>query len=100
MNKPLHGEATELLQQLIRNGCVNDGTPDSGHERRNADVLAAVLEGAGLEVQRYTPHGERTSIVARIEGSDPEAPAVCLMGHTDVVPFNASGWREDPLGAS
>lgn len=98
MNKSLDGEATELLQQLIRNGCVNDGTPDSGHERRNADVLAAVLEGAGLEVQRYTPHGERTSIVARIEGSDPEAPAVCLMGHTDVVPFNASGWREDPLG--
>ena len=98
MSKPLRGESTELLQQLIRNGCVTDGTPESGHERRNADVLAAVLEGAGLEVQRYTPHGERTSIVARIEGSDPEAPAVCLMGHTDVVPFNASGWREDPLG--
>jgi acetylornithine deacetylase/succinyl-diaminopimelate desuccinylase-like protein len=98
MNPHLQGQTIELLQQLIRNGCVNDGTPESGGERRNADVLASVLEGAGLEVERFTPHGDRTSIVARIEGSDPNAPKVCLMGHTDVVPFNASGWREDPLG--
>jgi hypothetical protein len=27
-------EATELLQQLIRNRCVNDGTPVSGGEIR------------------------------------------------------------------
>ena len=94
----LEMESTELLQQLIRNACVNDGTPDSGGERRNADLLADVLTGAGLEVQRFTPHGDRTSIVARIEGWDPSAPKVCLMGHTDVVPFNASGWRQDPLG--
>ncbi len=98
MSVDLQGETTELLQQLIRNGCVNDGTPDSGNERRNADTLADLLTGAGLEVQRFTPQGERTSIVARIEGWDPTAPKVCLMGHTDVVPFNASGWREDPLG--
>ena len=98
MTANLQMETTELLQQLIRNGCVNDGTPNSGQERRNADVLADVLTGAGLEVERFTPHGDRTSIVARIEGSDPNAPKVCLMGHTDVVPFNASGWREDPLG--
>ena len=98
MSASLQGETTELLQQLIRNGCVNDGTPDSGNERRNADTLADLLTGAGLEVQRFTPQGERTSIVARIEGWDPTAAKVCLMGHTDVVPFNASGWREDPLG--
>lgn len=98
MNTHLQGQTIELLQQLIRNGCINDGTPDSGGERRNADLLASVLEGAGLEVERFTPHGDRTSLVARIEGSDPNAPKVCLMGHTDVVPFNASGWREDPLG--
>ncbi len=98
MNTDLQGQSTELLQQLIRNGCINDGTPDSGHERRNADVLASVLEGAGLDVERFTPQGDRTSIVARIEGTDPTAPKICLMGHTDVVPFNAAGWREDPLG--
>ncbi|MSR12960.1 MAG: M20/M25/M40 family metallo-hydrolase [Gammaproteobacteria bacterium] len=98
MTASLQGQSIELLQQLIRNGCINDGTPDSGHEGRNAEVLTSVLEGAGLEVERFTPRGDRTSVVARIEGSDPTAPKVCLMGHTDVVPFNATGWREDPLG--
>ena len=36
-------------------------------------------------------------MVARIEGSDPDAPSLCLMGHTDVVPVNPDGWRHDPF---
>jgi acetylornithine deacetylase/succinyl-diaminopimelate desuccinylase-like protein len=92
------GPTTELLQSLIRNACVNDGTPDSGGETRNADVLEQYLAGAGLDTQRYTPRPGRDSIVARIEGSDPDAPSLCLMGHTDVVPVNPDGWREDPFG--
>ena len=92
------GQATELLQALIRNGCVNDGTPDSGNERLNADLLQTYLEGAGLDVERFTSRGDRTSIVARIEGSDPTAPSLCLMGHTDVVPVSPAGWSRDPFG--
>jgi acetylornithine deacetylase/succinyl-diaminopimelate desuccinylase-like protein len=76
---------------------VNDGTPDSGEERRNADTLRAYLEGAGLDVEEFTPRGDRTSIVARIEGSDPTAPKLCLMGHTDVVPVSRSGWSREPF---
>ena len=94
----LTAETTELLRQLIRNACVNDGMPDSGDERRNADLLQTYLEGAGLEVQRFTSRGDRTSIVARIEGTDPTAPKVCLMGHTDVVPVSPAGWHNDPFG--
>ncbi len=92
------GPTTELLQALIRNACVNDGTPDSGNETRNADLLTTYLEGTSLDVQRFTPRAGRDSIVARIEGSDPTAPSLCLMGHTDVVPVNPDGWREDPFG--
>ena len=94
----LTGPTTELLQQLIRNACVNDGNPDSGEEFRNADLLQTYLEGAGLEVGSYDSRPGRTSVVARIEGSDPDAPALCLMGHTDVVPVNPDGWSEDPFG--
>ena len=94
----LTAEVTDLLQHLIRNQCVNDGTPASGQETRNAEVLAAYLEGAGLDVQLYEPTRGRTSLVARIEGSDPAAPSVCFCGHTDVVPVSASGWRRDPFG--
>ena len=83
---------------MIRNECVNDGTEDTGHESRNADVLQAVIEGAGLDVQRWEPAPDRASIVAKIEGSDPDAPSLCLMGHTDVVPVNPEGWTNDPFG--
>jgi acetylornithine deacetylase/succinyl-diaminopimelate desuccinylase-like protein len=92
------GPTTELLQALIRNACVNDGSPDSGEETRNSDLLVTYLEGAGLEVERFTPRPGRDSMVARIEGSDPDAPSLCLMGHTDVVPVNPDGWRNDPFG--
>ena len=89
------GEATELLQQLIRNRCVNDGTPDSGHETRNVETLAAYLAGPGVEMQRYEPHPGRGSLVLRIAGSDTKAPSLHLMGHIDVVPVDANGWKRD-----
>ncbi len=93
------GETVELLQRLIRNECVNDGRPESGHESRSADILQTYLEGAGLDVERFEPTPGRASLVARIEGTDPDAPSLCLMGHTDVVPVSPSGWTRDPFGA-
>jgi acetylornithine deacetylase/succinyl-diaminopimelate desuccinylase-like protein len=95
---PLAGEVVELLQQLIRNQCVNDGSPASGHEDRSVAVLASYLEGTGLDLQTYEPTPGRGSLVARIEGTDPDAPSICLCGHTDVVPVTADGWRHDPFG--
>lgn len=93
----LVGPTTELLQSLIRNECVNDGTPESGYETRNADLLQTYLEGAGLDVARFEKQQGRASIVARIEGSDPDAASLCLMGHTDVVPVNPEGWSREPF---
>ena len=92
------GEVTELLQQLIRNACVNDGTVESGGEVRSADVLQTYLEGAGVDLERYEPEPGRTSLVGRIEGRRHDAPTLLLMGHTDVVPVNEAGWRNDPFG--
>jgi len=89
---------TDLLQQLIRNACVNDGEVRSGQEERSADLLRSVLEGPGLDLETFEPVEGRTSLVARIEGSDPAAPSLLLMGHTDVVPANADGWARDPFG--
>ena len=92
------GQTVELLQTMIRNSCVNDGTPTSGEEYRNADTLTAYLEPTGLDIERFEPTPGRVSIVTRIEGTDPSAPKLCLMGHTDVVPVNADGWHNDPFG--
>lgn len=92
------GEVTDLLQALIRNRCVNDGTVESGNEVASADLLTGYLEGSGLDLERYDAAPGRTSLVARIQGTDPSAPTLLLMGHTDVVPVNPAGWRHDPFG--
>jgi acetylornithine deacetylase/succinyl-diaminopimelate desuccinylase-like protein len=100
MTDALTGQTVELLQQLIRNQCVNDGTVGSGQEVRTSDVLRSYLQGSGLDLEVYQPDGApgRTSLVARIEGHDPTAPTLCLMGHTDVVPVNPRTWTRDPFG--
>lgn len=89
--------ATELLQTMIRNECVNDGTLESGEEERNSDLLETWLEGTGLDIEHFDSAPGRRSVVSRIEGSDPDAPSLCLMGHTDVVPVTMSGWSRDPF---
>jgi acetylornithine deacetylase/succinyl-diaminopimelate desuccinylase-like protein len=91
-------DVVPLTQQMIRNRCVNDGSVDSGHELRNADLIQTYLEGDGLDVQRFESAPGRANLVARIEGSDPEAPSLCLLGHTDVVPVNEDRWERDPFG--
>ena len=89
-------EVTGLLQSLIRNRCVNDGTVMSGEEQRSVDLLADYLTGAG-DHEIYEPRPGRQSLVCRLEGSDPRAPTLMLMGHTDVVPVNPDGWSRDPF---
>ena len=98
MTDQMTAETVELLQTMIRNRCVNDGTATSGEEVRNADTLVAYLDGAGLDIERFEPTPGRVSIVTRIPGSDPTAPKLCLMGHTDVVPVSEHGWDRDPFG--
>ena len=91
-------ESTEVLQGLIRNACVNDGSVGSGGEVRSTDLLRSYLEGPGLDLETFEAAPGRTSLVARIEGTDPDAPTLLLMGHTDVVPVTPDHWRHDPFG--
>ena len=55
MPADLTGATVELLQTLIRNQCVNDGTPLSGNETRNADVLQSYVEGPGRDGHHSSP---------------------------------------------
>ena len=73
-------QTIELLQTLIRNECVNDGRAESGQEVRNCDVIETFVEGPGVEIETFEPTPGRKSLVARMEGYDPSAPTLCLMG--------------------
>ncbi len=44
-------EVVDLLQQMIRNECVNDGSEASGHEARNADLLVSELGRLGRRLR-------------------------------------------------
>lgn len=92
----MSADAIELLQRLIRNACVNDGTPESGHEHRSVDTLQ---EFFGVEGDIFEPAPGRQSLIYRVEGSEPGAPSLGLSPHIDVVPVEESGWTQDPFAA-
>ncbi|WOF23190.1 M20/M25/M40 family metallo-hydrolase [Microbacterium betulae] len=94
----LGAQTADLLQELIRNAAVNDGTPDSGQEIRQVRTIQRFLEGSGLEGVVVEPHPGRASLIVRLEGTDPRAPSLALVGHTDVVPVEPAGWERDPFG--
>jgi len=63
---PITDEVTDLLQQLIRNQCVNDGTVASGGETRSVDLLTQYLGRGGLDTELYEPQpgrADRKSVV-------------------------------------
>lgn len=86
----------DLLRTLIRNRCVNDGTPESGHEYRSVETLIDYLGAAGEIIE---PVKGRQSLVYRIPGHDPDAPSLALVPHLDVVPVSPRGWSVDPFAA-
>lgn len=91
----MSSEVIDLLQSMIRNECVNDGTPESGHEHRS---VATLLEYFGVEGEIFEPAPGRQSLIYRVEGTDPDAPSLGLVPHLDVVPVDPSGWNHDPFG--
>jgi len=94
----LTDDTLALLQSLIRNGCVNYFSADSGQEVTNADTLEAFFAGTDVLVERYEPHPGRVSISFTVEGTDPSAEPLTLLGHTDVVPVDEDKWTTAPFG--
>ncbi len=89
-------DTVELLQALIRNACVNDGTVQSGHEYRSVQTL---VDYFGVDGEVFEPEPGRQSLIYRIRGSEPGAPSLALAPHLDVVPADPSGWSVDPFRA-
>ncbi|WP_028245854.1 M20/M25/M40 family metallo-hydrolase [Pseudoclavibacter soli] len=99
----LAADTTALLQRLIRNAAVNDGTVGSGDELTSVRTLQAffgeLLDLPEVDVEIIEPKPGRASIIARLHGSNPTARSLALLGHLDVVPADAAGWRHDPFAA-
>jgi acetylornithine deacetylase/succinyl-diaminopimelate desuccinylase-like protein len=87
----LQDEAVTLLGQLIRHDTVNP----PGNERPAQERLAALLGGAGFEVQLLGRTEERPNLVARLRGAHP-GPTLCLLSHVDTVLASPEDWQQDP----
>jgi acetylornithine deacetylase/succinyl-diaminopimelate desuccinylase-like protein len=93
----LDAEVLEVARELIRRDTTNRGW--SGTETLAADYLHDYLTGHGVEVELVAREPERANVVARIPGTDPTAPSLALVGHTDVVPVDGQAWTHPPFEA-
>jgi acetylornithine deacetylase/succinyl-diaminopimelate desuccinylase-like protein len=89
-------EVVRFTSDLIRIDTTNRGDGDC-RERPAAEYAAEQLSGAGLEALLLERTPGRTNVVARVEGTDPSAPALLVHGHLDVVPAQAADWSVHPF---
>ncbi|NBM20477.1 M20/M25/M40 family metallo-hydrolase [Streptomyces sp. GC420] len=89
-------EAVRFTSELIRIDTTNRGGGDC-RERPAAEYAAERLAGAGLDPVLLERTPGRTNVVARIEGTDPGAPALLVHGHLDVVPAEPADWSVHPF---
>ncbi len=90
-------EVVRVARDLIRIDTTNYGGGNAKGEREAAEYVGAYLRELGLEPEFYEPIERRTNVMARVEGRNPDKPALVLHGHLDVVPAVAADWSVDPF---
>jgi acetylornithine deacetylase/succinyl-diaminopimelate desuccinylase-like protein len=89
-------EAVALAAALIKIDTTNRGGGDCS-ERPAAELVAAALAEAGFDPVLLESAPGRANVIARMNGSDPAAPALLLHGHLDVVPAEPADWAVPPF---
>lgn len=92
-------EVVEICRDLIRIDTQNWGEGKANPERPAADRIVEWFAEVGLETEVFESEPGRATTVTRFKGSDPDAGALVVHGHTDVVPADASEWSVDPFSA-
>ncbi len=90
MTTALRGEATTLLQRLIRLDTVNP----PGNETAAAELLRDYLEANGVRCELVGRVEHRLNLVARVPGGS--GPSLALIAHTDTVRADREEWSRDP----
>src|SRR5690625_2019197 len=76
----------QITRDLIRIDTTNYGGNNSRGEPEAAAYCAAVMEAMDMAPEIVESEPGRTSVVCRMRGWDPGAPALVLHGHIGVVP--------------
>ncbi|MES2171244.1 MAG: M20/M25/M40 family metallo-hydrolase [Actinomycetota bacterium] len=86
-----------IARDLIRFDTTNYGEGRSNGETDAAQYLGEHLTRLGLSPEYVEAAPGRLSVIARVEGSDRDKPALVVHGHTDVVPAQLDNWSVDPF---
>ncbi|MFV2015215.1 MAG: M20/M25/M40 family metallo-hydrolase, partial [Candidatus Heimdallarchaeota archaeon] len=90
-------ESVTLLQDLIRNKCVNYDTQESGQEIRSVKTLIKYFDFYNLSEHEVLEKAEgRANLLIKIPG-EAKSKSLMFQNHLDVVPANASDWQVDPF---
>src|SRR5216683_1307123 len=95
--KTAEEEVAAICSDLVRIDTTNRGDHSGPGERQAAEHVATLLADVGLETTVLESRPGRTSVVARITGTDQTRPALLIHGHLDVVPADAADWRKHPF---
>lgn len=88
--------AIELLQHYVQIRSVNPPA-ETAHA---AEFLQREFAAYGLEAQLFKPDASgKTNLLVRLPGRDRSKRPLLLLNHLDVVPADASRWKQDPFSA-
>lgn len=90
-------DTARIARDLIRFDTTNWGGGRAKPETEAAEYVETELARLGLEPRMFDAAPGRTSVIARVEGADPERPALIVHGHLDVVPADPANWSVDPF---
>jgi len=87
-------EAVNLLQQMIRNKCINP----PGGEMRNIRTVAKFLDEKDVPYEVFESASERGNLLAEIKGTDDKPSLMFGPSHVDVVPVeDENKWSVPPF---
>ncbi|MFC5346072.1 M20/M25/M40 family metallo-hydrolase [Brevundimonas staleyi] len=87
-----------LYEELVEtNTTLSEGSCTLAGERMAARLLAAGYSAADVRVLAPEDRPKDGNLVATLHGSNPNAPALLLLAHIDVVEANPADWTRDPF---
>ncbi|MGB3413175.1 MAG: M20/M25/M40 family metallo-hydrolase [Microbacteriaceae bacterium] len=87
----------EIARDLIRFDTTNFGLGKSNGESEAARYIQNLFTNIGLASEIFDSAPGRSSLIARVKGTDPSLPALVVHGHLDVVPAEAADWQHPPF---
>ena len=85
-------KSVDLTRELLAFNTMNP----PGQEQECARYLGSLLESVGFDVRCYDFAPRRTTVIARLNGTNNRSP-LCFTGHIDTVPLGAAAWNYDPF---